>query len=122
MLALTLVSRTVVTIIMFFVLSAMLMAVLVTTSSSAIIAAAIVPPLILLLLIMDDNSAIRLVVSTIFWRWHSGAWPWRRLLTMAVFVMVATRRGPGVPPFSPAGAGRDRDRILFLASLPPAQL
>jgi hypothetical protein len=122
MLALTLLSRTVVAIIMVFVLSAMLMAVLVTTSSSAIIAAAIVPPLILLLLIMDNNSAIGFIVSMIFRRWHGGAGPWRHLISMAVFVMVVARRGPGLPPLSPAGAGWDRDRIFFLASLPPAQL
>ena len=122
MLALAPVSRTVIAIVVCFVLSAIILAVLVTTSSSAIVAAAIVQPLVLLPLVMDDNSAIRLVVSTTFWRRHSGARPWRRLLPMAVIVMVVARQGPRVPPLSPAGAGRDRDRVLFLASLPPAQL
>ena len=111
-----------VAIIVFFVLSAMIMAILITASSSAIIAAAIVPPLILLLLIMDNNSAIGLIVSTIFWRWHGGTGPWRHLFPMAVFVMVVARRGAGASPLFPAGAGNDRDRVLFLVSLPPAQL
>ena len=121
MLALTLVSRTVIAIVVFFVLSAIILAVLVTTSS-AIIAAAIVPTLVLLSLVMDNDSAIRLVVSTILWRRHSGARSWRRLIPIKVIVMVVVRRGPGVPPLSLAGAGRDRDRVLFLMPLPPAQL
>ena len=119
MLALALVSRTVTAIVVFFVLSAIILAVLFTTSSSAIVAAAIVPPLILLLLIMDNNSAIGLIVATIFRRRHSGAGPWRHLFPMAVFVMVVARWGAGASPLFPAGAGKDRDGVLFLASLPP---
>jgi len=119
MLALALVLRAVVTIIMFFIFSAMVMAVLITSSSSAIIVAAIIPPPMLLLLIAYRYSAMRLIASAIFWRRHGGPRTWRRFLPMAVFVMVIARGGAGAFPSFPAGAGRDWDRVLFLASLPP---